>query len=222
MDKQKKILIVDDHVLFRDGIKAIIGQDRSFEVVCEAGSGHEALQYASKYKPDIALVDISLPDRSGIQLTSQLKEILPDVLVLIVTMHSKIDYIIKAFQAGAVGFVVKDSASDTLLNGLRAISQGEYFMDRRVSHRVVEKLVDFSPEELKISDPAYETLTPREQEVMFLLAEGFSGKEVAKKLFISPKTIENHRNKIFKKLGIHSSVELVRYAVRLGLIDLDT
>jgi len=165
--------------------------------------------------------DISLPDKSGIELTHEIRSLLPETRILIVSMHSKIEYIAEAFQAGATGYVVKESASDRLLAGLESVAKGEYFLDGSVSHQVVKKLMESPIKEAKITDAAYGTLTPREQEIMRLLAEGLSGKEIAERLFISPKTVENHRSNIMNKLGLHSTMELVRYAARLGLIDVD-
>ena len=218
---KKTVLIVDDHPLFREGLKAIIERDSKFEVVGEAGRGREGLRMAKKLKPDLVLADISLPDQSGIQLTREIRSLLPDTRVMIVSMHSKLDYIAEAFQAGATGYVVKESASERLMNGLENVSKGQYFLDSSVSHEVVKKLMESPEKEAKITDGAYGTLTPREQEVMRLLAEGFSTKEAAEKLFISPKTIENHRNNIMHKLDLHSTVELIRYAAKLGVIDVD-
>ena len=136
-------------------------------------------------------------------------------------MHSKIDYIAEAFQAGATGYVVKESASERLLHALEYVSRGEYFLDSSVSQEVVKKLMESPAREAKITNAAYGTLTPREQEVMRLLAESLSAKQVAEKLFISPKTVENHRSNIMSKLDLHSTVELIRYAAKLGLIDVD-
>ena len=221
MVRSKSILIVDDHPLFREGLKAIIGRDNRFEVVGEAGNGRDGLRMARKLKPDLILVDISLPDQSGIKLTWQLRSLLADTRIMIVSMHSKIDYIAKAFQAGATGYVVKESASERLIKGLEYVSRGDYFLDSSVSHEVVEKLMKSPEKEARITDAAYSALTPREQEVMRLLAEGLSSKEIAEKLFISPKTVDNHRANILNKLGLHSTMELVRYAAKLGLIDVD-
>lgn len=221
MVHKKTILIIDDHPLFREGLKAIIERDNRFEVVGEAGNGREGLRLAKELKPDLALVDMSLPDQSGIQLTRELKNASLKTRIMIITMHSKVDYIVKAFRAGATGYVVKESASERLLQGMDTVLKGEYFMDSSVSHKVVKKLMQFPEKGAKITDASYDTLTPREQEIMVLLAEGLSSKEIADKLFISPKTVDNHRSNIFRKLNLHSVIELIRYAARLGIIDVD-
>lgn len=221
MAEQKNIIIIDDHPLFREGLKTIISRDDRFKVVGEAGSGHEGFDMVKRLKPDLVVIDISLPDQSGIQLARDLRELLSEIKILIVSMHSKIDYIAEAFQAGATGYVVKESASERLLQGLKSVAKGDYYLDSSVSHAVVENLMKSPLKAAKITDADYATLTPREQEVMRLLAEGLSSKAVAEKLFISPKTVENHRANIMNKLGLHSTIELVRYAAKLGLIDVD-
>ena len=219
--RTKSILIVDDHPLFRKGLKAVIEPHTQFEVVGEAQNGSEALELAQKLNPDLVVVDISLPDQSGIELTRDIRNLLPEMRIMIVSMHSKIDYIAEAFQAGATGYVVKESASESLLQGLEFVSRGDYYLDSSLSQQVAEKLIGPREKENQISHSAYGGLTPREQEVMRLLAEGLSSKRVAEKLFISPKTVENHRASIMNKLDLHGTVELVRYAAKLGLIDVD-
>ena len=221
MAEQKSIIIIDDHPLFREGLKTIISRDDRFKVVGEAGSGHKGLEITKRLKPDLVIVDISLPDQSGIQLTRDLRRLFSETKILIVSMHSKIDYIAEAFQAGATGYVVKESASERLLQGLKSVVKGDYYLDSSVSHAVVENLMKSPLKAAKITDADYASLTPREQEVMRFLAEGLSSKAVAEKLFISPKTVENHRANIMNKLGLHSTIELVRYAAKLGLIDVD-
>ncbi|WP_246804768.1 LuxR C-terminal-related transcriptional regulator [Desulfosarcina cetonica] len=166
-------------------------------------------------------MDISLPDESGMQLTRRIREALPDTRVLIISMHSKIDYIVEAFQSGATGYVVKESAAGRLIQGLRAVTAGEYFLDSSISHEVVERLMRSPVREARVSDSDYGRLTSREQEIMRMLAEGLSKAEIAERLCISIKTVENHRSNIMKKLDLHSAMDLVRYAAKLGLIDVD-
>ena len=221
MAQKKTIMIVDDHRLFREGLKVIIERSHNYEVVAEAGNGREAVRMAKKLKPNVALVDISLPDQSGIELTRDLIRFSPKTRIMIVSMHSRIDYIVGAFRAGATGYVIKESASDKLLQGISSILKGDYFMDTSVSQKVVKKLVGLQKEETRISDNRYDTLTPREQEIMVLVAEGLSTNEISERLFISPKTVENHRSNILRKLDLHSTIELARYAAKLGIIDID-
>jgi DNA-binding NarL/FixJ family response regulator len=217
----KTILIVDDHPLVREGLKSILKPAAEYEVIGQAGNARDAIQMVKNLKPDLMLLDLGLPDKSGLELCREIRTISPSTRILIVSMHSKVDYIVKAFQAGATGYMTKESATARLLQGIAQVLNGEYFMDGSVSYRVVEKLMQTPQKEMKITDAAYETLTPREQEIMVLLAEGCSAKEAAEKLFISPKTVENHRANIMNKLGLHSTLELVRYAARLGLVDVD-
>jgi len=218
---KKSVLLVDDHPLFREGLKSLIARSAGFEVVGEAANAEDGLKQASSLQPDLVVMDISLPDGNGISVTRDIINRLPKIQVLIMSMHSKIDHITKAFQAGARGYVVKESAADRLIQALEAVSKGEYFLDTSLSSKVVENLMKFPEKEATITDARYETLTAREQQVMRLLAEGLSTKAAAKKLFISPKTVENHRASIMSKLDLHSTMSLVRYAAKLGLIDVD-
>jgi DNA-binding NarL/FixJ family response regulator len=218
---KKAILIVDDHPLVREGLKSILKPATEYEVVGQAGNAREALHLVKSLRPNLVLLDLSLPDKSGLEICREIRNLSPPTRILIVSMHSKVDYIVKAFQAGATGYMTKESATERLLGGIERVLGGEYYMDGSVSHRVVEELMKAPDREMKITDAAYDTLTPREQEIMMLLAEGCSAKEAAEKLFISPKTVENHRTNIMNKLGLHSTLELVRYAARLGLVDVD-
>lgn len=221
MVQKKRILIIDDHPLFREGLKSIIRQDARYEVAGEAGTGSQGILKTRELKPDVALVDVSLPDQSGIDLTREILQNSPQTLVLIVSTHSKIDYIVKAFQNGAMGYIVKESAAEMLLKGIEQILSGNYFMDTSVSHQVVKRLAGMPFKEPAETDNGYDALTPREQEVVVLLAEGFSVKQIADRLFISPKTVENYRASIMRKLGLRSTIELMRYAAKIGLIDID-
>jgi DNA-binding NarL/FixJ family response regulator len=221
MVQKKTILIVDDHGLFRDGLRAIIERDATFEVVGEAGNAGDALKIVQEVKPDVALIDISLPDQSGIELTRDVLKFSPKTRIIIVSMHSKIDYIVGAFRAGATGYVVKESASENLIQGIKTVLIGDFFMDTSVSQKVVKKLAGLQKKEIKVPDAAYDTLTPREQEVMALVAEGRSTNEIGEMLFISPKTVENHRSSIMRKLDLHNTIDIARYAAKLGIIDID-
>ena len=215
------VLIVDDHRLFREGLKAILNRESRYEVTGEAGNAAEAVQLARKIKPDLVLMDMALPDRSGIELIQDLRRQFPSIRVLVVSMHSKVDYIVKAFQAGAAGYVVKESASDRLLQGMECVLRDEYFLDSSISYKVVKKLMQAPQKHAQVTDAGYATLTPREQEILVLLAEGRTTGAIADHLCISPKTVENHRSNIMSKLDLRSPVELVRYAAKLGLIDVD-
>ncbi len=213
-----KILIIDDHPLLREGLKSIIQQDDDFIIVGEAGDGKTGLELVQKLAPDVVILDLSLPDMHGLDVAKEIKD---DKKIIIVSMHSKIEYIIEAFQAGATGYMVKESARENLITALRAVARGEYFLDTTVTHVVVQKLMGMPAGGMSIEDPVYSTLTPREQEILRYFAEGFKSRQIAQKLYISPKTVDNHRSNIMHKLDLGSTVELVRYAAKIGLVDID-
>ena len=147
MHRKKTVLIIDDHPLFREGLKSLLRSHARFEVVGEAGNGRDGLRKAKELRPDLVIMDISLPDKSGIELTRNLRSLLSDTRVAVVSMHSKIDYITGAFRAGATGYVAKESATERLIECLEAVCNGEYFIDSSLSHKVVESLVKFGENE---------------------------------------------------------------------------
>jgi DNA-binding NarL/FixJ family response regulator len=217
---KKRIVIIDDHPLFREGIKTILSRKPRYEVVGETSNGNDGLRMVKERQPDLVLLDLSLPDMRGIDLIGDIIRFSKDTAILIVSMHSKIDYIVQSFQHGAMGYIVKESAANTLLKAIEHVERGDYFMDASVSQKVVRKLAELPTAQPVAVESGYGALTPREQEVMALLAKGMSAVQVAEKLFISPKTAENHRYNIMRKLGLHSTFELVRYAAKIGVIDI--
>lgn len=219
--KAKRILIIDDHPLYRNGLKIGLDEHEGYEAVGEAGTYAEGLRLARKLKPDLAMIDISLPDGSGIELTREIRSILPGTVVVIVSMHTKIDFISAAFQAGAAGYVAKGAGADCIMNAIEAVSSGEQYLDSTLSPKVLRKLTDTSKRKAKCIDETYDSLSLREQQVMRLLAEGLTVQEIAGKLFVSRKTVGNYRYAIMSKLGIKSPLAFVRYAARLGLVDLN-
>jgi DNA-binding NarL/FixJ family response regulator len=176
---------------------------------------------AKELAPDLAVVDISLPDGSGIELTREMRAVRPDMPVLIVSMHAKLDFIAAAFQAGASGYMSKESGGEGILQAIDTVLTGGQYLDGSLSPTVLRRLSDISGRKAKTVDASYGTLSLREQQVMRLLAEGLTPQEIAAKLFVSRKTVLNHRYSIMTKLGIKSPMAFVRHAARLGLIDID-
>ncbi len=221
MDRQNRILIIDDHPLFREGLKAIIQSGSGYEVVGEAGTADQGLQLVKKLNVDLAVVDISLPDSSGFDLIESIIKFSHEIRIVVVSMHSKVDYIVKAFQAGAFAYLTKESAADRLMQGIEHALNGEYFMDSSVSQQVIKKLTCLPEDKSVTVFEGYDALTPREQEIMALVVNGMSSQKIADKLYISPKTVENHRSRIMRKLDVDNVIDLARYAARIGLVDLD-
>lgn len=219
--RKKRVLIVDDHPLFRDGLKSLVNRSTRYLVAGEAGSGEDAIQLAPKLKPDLITMDISLPGKSGIEATREILSLLPDVQLLIVSMHPKFEFIAEAFKAGARGYVVKEATSAKLIQAMDTLIQGEYFLDGGISFEIIQKMMTNSEDSATIEDDRYGLLSPREQQIMRMVVEGISTREIASQLALKPKTIENHRANLMKKLDIHNKMELVRYAAKLGLIDLE-
>jgi len=219
MKDKIKIILADDHRIFRKGLKSLLSERENIEVLAEADNGDEALEAARKYKPEIVLMDIAMPKMDGIEATRQIRQRLPDTEVVILSMHAKKAYIDQVLKAGAKGYVLKDSDEDNLLSAINTVHTGGYYLDSPIADQV---LSDYfrgkSKRELKKqSDP----LSEREREVLRLLAEGHSNQEVADTLYISRKTVENHRANIVRKTGAQGQVGLTKYAARIGLIDLD-
>lgn len=220
MPRKTKILIVDDHPLFREGIKAIIERSSHYEVIGEAGNGREALRMALELTPDVVLVDISLPDQSGIQLTKELCKLLPSVAIIAVSVHSGNNYFSEAFQAGAKGYVVKEAVPETLLKALDVVSGGGAFLDEPLSPEVIDQYRNLSGRRDQADDTCSAPLTPRQWQVLELLARGYSCKTIGDMLCISPRTVEKHGATIRARLGLRARADLTIFALRTGIIAL--
>ncbi|MBS4027422.1 MAG: response regulator transcription factor [Ignavibacteriales bacterium] len=211
-----KVLLADDHEIVRQGLRSLMEQTNDIEVVAEAEDGKEAVAKAAQFLPDVVVMDIGMPTLNGMEATRQIKKTYPDMHVLILTMHATEEYISQILQAGASGYVLKKSAYQELLAAIRAVNKGQSYLSPEVSKKVIDEYVSRT-KEMVIKD-SYESLTTREREILQLLAEGKSNQEIAGSLFISTKTVETHKAHILEKLDLRSVTELVKYAMRKGII----
>jgi DNA-binding NarL/FixJ family response regulator len=215
-----KVLLVEDHVIVRQGIKALFSDEHDLEIVGEADDGRAALQSVSELEPDVILMDISMPGLNGIEATRQIRQNHPEVKVVVLSMHSNEEYVFQVLRAGASGYVLKQSDSSEVLTAIRAALAGGSFLSPPISRTVIDDYVRRA--EARGGDEDLELLTSREREVLQLLAEGLSNREIAEQLNISIKTVETHRSNMMGKLGVSSKTELVKYALRKGWASLDT
>lgn len=214
--KKITVFIVDDHIMLREGIKKLINNDSGFDIVGESGDGSEAVELVKKLNPDIVLMDISLPSLNGIEATRRIKRDNPKIKVLALTMHDNEEYLSQMLQAGASGYILKKAAVSELRNAIDAVNRGESYLYPSSAKHLIGSFLKRVESGGKSS---IDGLTSREQEVLILIAEGKTNKEIAKHLQLSVKTIESHRSNIFGKLEINDRVEAVRYAIRRGLIE---
>jgi DNA-binding NarL/FixJ family response regulator len=210
-----RILLADDHTVLRESLSAVLRASGDCMVVGEAGDGVEAIERALALRPDVAVVDISMPRLSGIEVTRRIVTQLPRTRVLVLTMHDEEEYILHMIRAGAAGYLVKRAATSELLAAVRAIAAGGVHFG---AHAAKALALQVQHPEVMSDDP-YGALSPREREVMHLVVEGMSTKEIARKLEITVKTAENHRCRILEKLDVRNSAELVRYAMRKRLVE---
>ncbi|MGI8562335.1 MAG: response regulator [Candidatus Dormibacter sp.] len=210
-----KVVVVDDQTLFRSGLALLLGEDSRIQVVGQAGNGLAAIDLISSLKPDVILMDVKMPELDGIEATRRIVAANPDVKVLILTTFDTESSILHALQAGASGYVLKDSRADAIVSSILAVMAGERVMASSVAARVLDMLTGTSTR-----NEFYDGLTPREIEVLQLLASGMANKQIAYKLRISEKTVRNHVSNMYEKLHIFDRAQAVLYAVRKGLIDL--
>lgn len=211
-----RLLLVDDHAVVRSGLRMLLASESDVEIVGEAGSGSEAVTAAASARPDVILMDIGLPDMTGIEATRVVKSQFPEIAIVALTIHEDEEYFFRMLDAGASGYVPKRAAPEELLTAIRAAASGEVYLYPSLAKLLVKDYL--SQERETANRSTLDGLTEREQEVLSLLAEGQNNAEIASALVISPKTVERHRENIMRKLNLHSRAELVRYAIRKGII----
>ena len=211
---EAKVLLVDDHIVVRQGLKALLSDEADIKVVGEADNGREAIDRLSELKPDVVLMDISMPGLNGIEATRQIKQRYQDVKVVVLSMHANEEYVFQVLQAGASGYVLKQSDSLEVLTAIRAAMAGGSFLSPPISRTVIDDYVHRAEARGRSSE--LELLTSREREVLQLLAEGLSNRAIADELNISVKTVESHRSNMMNKLELNSKTELIKYALRKG------
>jgi len=211
-----RVILADDHAVMRHGLRLILEQQEGFEVLGEARDGREAVNLAQALHPDVAVLDITMPNLNGIEAARQITDKQPDVAVVVLSMHADESYVLRALKAGARGYLLKESPEADFVSAIRTVSDGKAFFSPAVSRLLVEDYVRQLQD--KDIEDSYELLTPREREVLQLVAEGKSNKEIANLLNLSLYTVETHRSNILGKLNLHSVPELILYAVRKGVI----
>jgi len=214
MSDKIRILIADDHTIFRSGLNLLLSSEVDLEVVGEAKDGMAAVEMAASLHPDVVLMDVGMPGLNGLDATRQIRARLPEVNILVLTMHRSDEYFFQMLEAGAAGYLLKGAETNELINAVRAVARGDVFLYPSMARRLVQEYLSQSPSQ--VSAAAH--LTEREREILKLIAEGFSNGEIADRLVISPSTVHSHRANLMRKLELGSRHELVQYARQKGLI----
>ncbi len=214
-----KVLLADDHTIVRKGIRSLLDHEPNIEVVGEAEDGQEAVKQVESLNPDVVLMDITMPRLTGLEATRQIKKLFPNVKVLVLTMYTNEEYVLQLLRAGAAGYLIKQSAPAELLSAIQAVYRGDTFLSPAISKVIVQEYLRHTGGALQ--DDSYDTLTVREREILQLIAEGHTNREIADNLDISVKTVGVHRVNLMEKLDIHNTTELIKYAIRKGIISLD-
>ncbi|HUT20829.1 MAG TPA: response regulator transcription factor [Anaerolineae bacterium] len=214
-----RVLLAEDHTIVRKGLRALLDDETDIEVVGEAEDGRETVRQVERVHPDVVLMDITMPLLNGVEATRQIKAQYPEVQVLGLTRHENEEYIYQLLRAGASGYVVKQAAPAELVEAIRAVFEGDTFLSPSINPSMVEEYIRQAKAMVKKGPD--ERLTPREREVLQLVAEGRTNREIAQVLSISVKTVEHHRANLMSKLELYSAAELTQYAIRVGVIDVD-
>lgn len=209
-----KVLLVDDHAMFRAGIRALLESEGRVEVVGEASSGDEGVDRVRELKPDVVVMDLSMPDSNGLEATRRIAALGLETKVLVLTVHAEEEYLVPVVEAGASGYLTKTSADVDLMEAIKVVARGQVFLPPKATTLLLKRYKASEDSDA----PKLQDLSTREQEVLALTAEGFSSREIGKKLFISPKTVDTYRSRIMDKLGLSHRSELVRFALRVGLL----
>lgn len=210
-----RVLLVDDHHVLRDGLQLLLSSEPDIEVVGEAADGAQALASAAELKPDVIVMDLGLPDISGIEVTRQISQTLPEIRVVVLSMHTRKEFVVKSIEAGADGYIPKSTTHESLLDAIRTVYAGESYLHPLAATALVETYAEEASSEAQL----YQDLTEREQEVIRLAAMGFTSREIGEKLIISPKTVDTYRQRAYEKLGIEHRSELLRFAMKIGILD---
>jgi DNA-binding NarL/FixJ family response regulator len=216
MVDKKKVVIAEDQTLVREGLRSLICTNEQYEVVAEAGDGLEAIECARKYNPDLLLVDLAMPRFNGISAIKEIKRENPSIYIMAITFHTSDEYILEAFKAGADGYCLKNDTHAELMTAIKRVLEGNKYLSPSISDRVLEGYLE-SKKTLK-TETDWELLTQREKEILKLVGEGHTSKDIANLLAISPKTVDKHRSNIMKKLNLHSAAALSAYAAEKGIV----
>ena len=217
--KKIRILIADDHAIVRDGLRQLLNSQADMEVTGEAEDGREALKKVKTLRPDVILLDIAMPRLSGLEVITLIREASTETQVVVLSMHAKETYVQQALASGAMGYVLKASPSTDILEAIRTAHRGEYFLSSRLKAEVIGQYLKTRPASVAVR--GYELLTEREQQVFRLVAQGHSTAQIAEILCVSAKTVEKHRTSLMNKLGVHDRMELLKYAIKIGVVDPD-
>ncbi len=214
-----RVLLADDHPIVLQGLRRLLESKPDFLVVAETGDGLEVLPLAEQHKPDVLIVDLMMPGMNGLEITRQVCRRLEGIRVIVLTMHKDDGYVIQALQNGASGYMIKDTGPVELVEAIHQVMQGRRYLSQAIADRFTDQTL-FHPE--KQLEDLYSLLTNREREVLQLVAEGYTGQEIAKRLSISPRTAEQHRANVMRKLGFQNQREIVRYAIKKGILSIDS